>query len=386
MTSPYELSVRAILERLIAFPTVCRTKNVELIDWVEAFLQGLGARCHRVPGREDGRFNLFASIGPDTPDGIVLSAHSDVVPVEGQPWTTDPFVLTERDGKLYGRGSSDMKGFLACMLVAARYAASQSGLRAPLHLAISHDEEIGCVGVHSMLRDLAARGFQARGCVIGEPTGLRAVSGHKGKLAARIVCHGLAAHSANPSRGCNAIGLATEMVKAIESLQEELKETGVQDAQYEVPYSTLQVGLIRGGVALNIVPDQCEVQFEMRLLPGVDPQPLLDRLRAVADRLCAERRHARIEIETLNTYPGLHTSDSASFLHEIMRITGDNAPSRIGFGTEGGLFREYLGMPVVVCGPGSIDRAHKADEFILPEELQHGVRFVEQVVDMLSRS
>ena len=385
MTTPSDLSVREILERLIAFPTVCRTENAELIDWTEAFLRNLGARCHRVPNREAGRFNLFASIGPDTPDGIVLSAHSDVVPVEGQPWTTDPFVLTERDGKLYGRGSSDMKGFVACMLVAARYAASKSELRAPLHLAISHDEEIGCVGVHSMLRDLVTRGFQARGCVIGEPTGLRAVSGHKGKLAARIVCHGLAAHSANPARGCNAIGLATDMVKVIESLQEELKETGNHDDHYEVPFSTMQVGLIRGGVALNIVPDLCEVQFEMRLLPGVDPKPLLDRLRLEADRLCAEQPHARIEIETLNTYPGLHTLDGSAFLHEIMRITGDNAPSRIGFGTEGGLFSEYLDMPVVVCGPGSIDRAHKADEFILPEELQAGVRFVEQIVDMLER-
>ncbi|BCI66239.1 acetylornithine deacetylase [Acetobacter aceti] len=386
MTSPYELPVRDILAKLIAFPTICRTENAELIDWAEGFLRDLGARCHRVSGKEKGRFNLFASIGPDTPDGVVLSAHSDVVPVEGQPWTTDPFVLTERDGKLYGRGSSDMKGFLACMLVAARYAASQSGLRAPLHLAISHDEEIGCVGVHSMLRDLAARGFQARGCVIGEPTGLRAVSGHKGKLAARIVCHGLAAHSANPDRGCNAIGLATDMVKVIEAVQEELKETGARDEHYEVPYSTMQVGLIRGGVALNIVPDQCEVQFEMRLLPGIDPQPLLDRLCVEADRLCSERPHARIEIETLNTYPGLHTPDDSSFLHEIMQITGDNAPSRIGFGTEGGLFSEYLDMPVVVCGPGSIDRAHKADEFILPKELQDGVQFVEQVVDMLVHS
>ncbi|GBQ25785.1 acetylornithine deacetylase ArgE [Acetobacter estunensis NRIC 0472] len=381
----HDLSVREILDRLIAFRTLCRTENAELIDWVETFLRSLGARCHRVPGKEAGQFNLFASIGPDTPDGVVLSAHSDVVPVEGQPWTTDPFVLTERDGKLYGRGSSDMKGFLACMLMAACHAA-RSSLRAPLHLAISHDEEIGCVGVHSLLRDLAANGFQAQGCVIGEPTGLHAVSGHKGKLAARITCHGLAAHSANPSRGCNTIGLATDMVKVIEALQEELKDAGAHDESYEVPFSTLQVGLIRGGVALNIVPDLCEVQFEMRLLPGVSPQPVLDRLRQEADRLCAQHSHARIEIETLNTYPGLHTPDRSPFLHEIMRITGDNAPSRIGFGTEGGLFHDYLDMPVVVCGPGSIDRAHKADEFILPEELNTGVRFVERIIDMLAHS
>nr|WP_194299753.1 acetylornithine deacetylase [Acetobacter conturbans] len=377
------MSARDILARLVAFPTVCRTENAELIDWVEMFLLSLGARCRRVPGEQAGRFNLFASIGPDSPDGIVLSAHSDVVPVEGQPWTTDPFVLTPRDGKLYGRGSSDMKGFLACMLMAARYAAGQTNLRAPLHLAISHDEEIGCVGVHTLLRDLAANGFRAKGCVIGEPTGLRVVSGHKGKLAAQITCHGLAAHSANPSRGCNAILLAADMVKVIESLQEELKNTGAQDESYEVPFSTMQIGLIRGGVALNIVPDLCEVQFEMRLLPGVVAGPWLDRLRQEADHLGAERPHARIEIETLNTYPGLHTPDDAPFLHAIMQLTGDNTPLRIGFGTEGGLFSEYLDMPVVVCGPGSIDRAHKADEFILPEELEAGVQFVERIVDTL---
>jgi acetylornithine deacetylase len=383
MSQNAPLSTRAILEKLIAFPTVCRTENVELIDWIETFLRDLGARCLRVPGEQPGRFNLFASIGPETDDGIVLSGHSDVVPVEGQPWTTDPFALTERDGRLYGRGTSDMKGFLACMLVAARHAAQRQNLRAPLHLAFSYDEEIGCVGVHSLLRDLATQGFKARGCVIGEPTGLHVISGHKGKLAAKVTCHGLAAHSANPARGCNAISLAANMVKTIEALQEELKHSGTVDEHFEVPYSTMQVGLIRGGVALNIVPDLCDVQFEMRLLPGADPQPWLDRLREEATRLCAATPHARIEIETLNAYPGLDTSEDATFLRDIMRITGDNRASRIGFGTEGGLFNDYLNMPVVVCGPGSIDRAHKADEFILPEELDAGEHFVKRIVETL---
>ncbi|MBO1328770.1 acetylornithine deacetylase [Acetobacter suratthaniensis] len=383
MNAPAPLSTRAILEKLIAFPTLCRTENVELIDWIEAFLRNLGARCLRVPGEQTGRFNLFASIGPETDDGIVLSGHSDVVPVEGQPWTTDPFAMTERDGKLYGRGTSDMKGFLACMLTAAHHAAHRTTLRAPLHLAFSHDEEIGCVGVHSMLRDLAAQGFKARGCVIGEPTSLHVISGHKGKLAAKISCHGLAAHSANPDRGCNAISLAADMIKTIEHLQEDLKTNGAADDHFEVPYSTMQVGLIRGGVALNIVPDLCDVQFEMRLLPGADPQPWLDRLQEHATQLCVERPHARIEIETLNAYPGLDTSEEESFLRDIMRITGDNRASRIGFGTEGGLFNEYLNMPVVVCGPGSIDRAHKADEYILPEELDAGECFVKRIVETL---
>lgn len=377
------LSVRDILARLVAFPTICRTENVALIDWAEAFLTSLGARCCRIPGDLPGRFGLLASIGPETGDGVVLSAHSDVVPVEGQPWSTDPFVLTGRNGKLLGRGSSDMKGFIACMLMAARHAVTRPALRRPLHLALSYDEEIGCVGVHSLLRALAADGFEARGCVIGEPTGLRVVSGHKGKLAARIVCHGQAAHSADPDKGCNAILLATEMVKAIEKLQEDLKDSGERDAHYAVPYSTMQVGLIKGGVALNIVPDLCEVQFEMRLLPGADPGPWLDRLGEKARRLCAARPRARIGIETLNTYPGLDTPDDSPFLRDVMGLTGDNAPARIGFGTEGGLFSEYLKIPAVVCGPGSIDRAHKADEFITEEELQAGVRFVERIVDRL---
>ncbi|GCD54362.1 acetylornithine deacetylase [Acetobacter pasteurianus] len=383
MTSMYDLSVQDILSQLVAFPTICRTENQNLIDWVEEFLRACGARCLRVPGEQAGRFNLLASIGPDTPDGIVLSAHSDVVSVEGQPWKTAPFTLTAYDGNLYGRGTSDMKGFLACMLVAARYAAQKTTLRAPLHLAISYDEEIGCVGVHSLLRSLAVHKFQARGCVVGEPTNLHVVSGHKGKLAARIVCHGLAAHSANPARGSNAILLASDMVQAIKFLQDELQNNGAQDENFEVPYNTLQVGLIQGGVALNIVPDLCEVHFEMRLLPGVDPALYIERLKQEGARLCTTYPSARIEIETLNTYPGLNTRDGTPFLQEIMAITGDNAPSYIGFGTEGGLFKEYLDIPVVVCGPGSIDRAHKADEFIRLDELSAGVQFVEKIVEKL---
>ena len=383
MTPPPSAGVEDILARLVGFKTLSRTDNVDLIDWVCAFLEPLGARFLRVPGAEAGRYNLLASIGPDTPGGIVLSGHSDVVPVEGQPWSTDPFCLTEHEGRLYGRGSSDMKGFLACMLVAARHAAALPGLRHPLHLAFSYDEEIGCVGVRSLLDTLQARGFQARGCVIGEPTGLRAVSGHKGKLAGCVTCHGLAAHSANPGLGCNAIGLGAAMVRAVEGLQEEIRQSSGQDPSYEVPYDTMQVGVIRGGVALNIVPDLCEIGFEMRLLPDHDPAPWLDRLQREADALCAGTPHARIALGVTNSYPGLHTQENAPFLQTVMQITGDRTPARIGFGTEGGLFRTMLDLPVVVCGPGSIDRAHKADEYITRAELHDGVAFTRALVAQL---
>ncbi|GBR03413.1 acetylornithine deacetylase [Acetobacter oeni] len=383
MSAEYDMMVEDILGHLIAFPTICERSNEALIDWVESFLLALGARCERVPGAHTGRFNLLASIGPETPDGVILSAHSDVVPVEGQPWTTDPFHLTKHDNRLYGRGTSDMKGFLACMLVAARTAAALPDLKAPLHLVVSCDEEIGCVGVRSLLKELATRKFRARGSIIGEPTGLHVVSGHKGKLAARVICRGLAAHSANPDRGCNAILLAADVIGSIRALQQELLEKGVQDDAYEVPYSTMQVGLIQGGTALNIVPDYCELGFEMRFLPGVDPESWLDRLRQEAARLCDSIEHARVEVEVVNSYPGLHAPDNITFLRNIMQITGDNATGRIGFGTEGGLFSEYLDIPVVICGPGSIDRAHKADEFILDTELAAGVQFVSRVVEGL---
>ncbi|WP_281701084.1 acetylornithine deacetylase [Acetobacter malorum] len=374
------------LASLVGFPSICGTPNGPIIDWIEQRLRQTGARIQRVPGDQTGRSSLFASLGPETPDGIILSAHSDVVPVEGQNWTTDPFILTERDGKLYGRGSSDMKGFLACMLTAAARAKTLP-LKRPLHLAISHDEELGCLGVRSLLTALRTNGLRAYGCVVGEPTSMTVATAHKGKIALEITCHGQAAHSANPFCGINAIVLASKMILDIQNLQNYISQTETHDTRFDVPFSTVQTGLIKGGTALNIVPDLCVFRTEIRLLPGIQPEPYLAWLENAALRITHNQTEGQIAITITNSYPGLTSSTAAtSFLNIGLRYARQNQTTVIDFGTEAGLFERELNIPCLVCGPGSINRAHKADEYITHEELQEGDLFLANILEDLCHS
>jgi acetylornithine deacetylase len=378
----------ATLRHLVGFPSLSRRPNEPIVAWAADYLRGTSARIRIIPGDEPDRISLLASYGPQTPDGIVLSAHCDVVPVEGQPWTSDPFTLREENGRLHARGATDMKGFLAAMLTVGE-AAGRRKLDRPLHLMLSHDEEIGCVGIRSLLRVLAVEGFRAAGCIVGEPTGMRVATGHKGKIAAEAICRGEAAHSANPFLGCNAIGLAAGLVTEIEALQLWLSSQGTRDELYEVPFSTIQVGTIQGGTALNIVPDLCTLAFELRLLPGENGAALLDRLRDAAEQRLRSPRAgghaAAIEISVTNAYPGLAEPDpDAEILALAKAASGSASEIRLGFGTEAGLISEQLEIPTVVCGPGSIDRAHKADEFITRAELDACDRFLGTVLDRLT--
>ncbi len=377
-------STPEILETLVAFKTVSRDENESMIGFMAGRLRAAGGRVRVLPGLLPGKSNLLASFGPEGGEGIVLSGHSDVVPVAGQDWGSDPFALTARGDKLLGRGATDMKGFLACaMALADRLDATR--LSRPLHIAVSHDEEIGCVGVRSMLATLAAEGFRARGAVIGEPTGMRVAVGHKGKFAGCICCRGQAAHSANPGLGCNAVYLAADMVGELRALQDWLMAQGARDAAYEVPYSTVHVGTIHGGTALNIVPEACDVEFEFRLLAGDAPAALLERLRAAADKLAAVQqargRHAAIEIVARNAYPGLETPQDSEFVKLVQDAGAVTPLFKAGFGSEAGLFDETLGLPALVCGPGSIDRAHKPDEFITRDELAGCDMFLDRLVE-----
>lgn len=370
------------LATLIAFPTVSADSNEALIRWSAARIAKAGGRIHIMAGAKPGKFNLLASFGPDTGAGIVLSGHSDVVPVAGQAWSTDPFVLTAKDGKLHGRGSSDMKGFIAAALSAAARA-DKTKLARPLHLAFSYDEEVGCIGVRDLLARLAAEHFQAEGCVIGEPTEQRVALGHKGKLAGCICCFGLPAHSANPALGCNAIVLAADMVHEAETLQNELAAGGPHDAAYPFPSTSVHVGTIKGGSALNIMPEHCEMQFEIRNVAGDEPRALVERLRGRAAAIISQRGKGRIEISINNEYPGLDTQPDNAFAQKILHAARKPA-CKIGFGTEGGLFNQQLHMPVVVCGPGSIDRAHKPDEYVTQDELDACDAFLDRVIAGLS--
>ncbi len=362
----------AWLDRLIAFPTVSRDSNRGLIACVHEYLAGLGARV-RVVGNADGsKANLFASFGPWGDGGVLLSGHTDVVPVDGQVWTHDPFRMTERDGLLFGRGACDMKGFLACMLTAAAQAAARP-LARPLHLSFSYDEEIGCVGVRALLDVLAAEGPRPDLCLIGEPTGMQVATGHKGKISARATCCGVAGHSALAPLACNAIHLASDLVQRLRARQDSIASTGMRDSGYDVPYTTLHVGRIGGGVALNMVPETCTLDFEIRAIAADSAPEILAAIAGDAAALTAEVRHrfpaAGIRIETINAYPGLDTPANSEAFALVRALAEAGGPIKVAFGTEGGLFQAALGMPVLVCGPGHMAQGHVPDEFVSRAQL-----------------
>jgi acetylornithine deacetylase len=274
-----------------------------------------------------------------------------------------------------------MKGFLAAMLTAAERA-DKTKLTRPLHLAFSYDEEIGCVGMRDLLTRLQEEGFKAQGCIIGEPTEMRVITGHKGKIAGCICCRGKAAHSANPSLGCNAIELAGGMLGEMAVLQQELARARRDDA-YPFPHTSLHAGKIAGGVALNIVPDACDIEFEIRYLAGEDTGALLERLRAAGYRLAVASNGGSVEVRVTNEYPGVETPAAAPITQQALAAAGAAETGKIGFGTEAGLFAEALGMQTVICGPGSIDRAHKADEYVTRDELAACDAFLDRMVETL---
>lgn len=376
-----------ILKDLIAFPTVSRSSNLELLAYVERLLAPCGAATKRVTTERD-RANLWITIGPADAPGVVLSGHSDVVPVSGQPWSCDPFTLIEKDGLLYGRGTADMKGFLACALACA-VKAGERRLAAPLHLAISYDEEIGCVGVRSLLDDLRDLRFPPALCWIGEPTSMRLATGHKGKVALRAHCTGRAAHSAFPTSGLNAIHLATDFISSLRELQIDMADRIHQDPDYDIPYSTVHVGLIAGGEALNIVPSRCTIDFEVRNIAEDNIDACIDDIRDRAAAIVRPLRtwypEADVMLEVVNAYPGLNTRHEAA-LRFMSSLTGSNdATTKLAFGTEGGLFSERLGIPTVICGPGSMDQGHKADEYVAKEQLEQCDAMLGRLLERLER-
>ncbi|WP_165681599.1 acetylornithine deacetylase [Metapseudomonas otitidis] len=362
-----------LLERLVAFPTVSRDSNLALIGFIRDYLAGQGVTSELFLNAEGTKANLFATLGPTDRGGVVLSGHTDVVPVDGQAWTRDPFRLSESEGRLYGRGTADMKGFIASVLAAVPAFLAQP-LRLPVHLAFSYDEEVGCLGVRSMLDVLAQRPNRPRLCLIGEPTELRPVLGHKGKLAMRCQVHGAACHSAYAPQGVNAIEYAARLIGHLGEIGEELARPEHHDPRFDPPYSTVQTGLIEGGRALNIVPAECRFDFEVRALPGFDAQQVATRLDRYAQtelvpRMQAVQPGTGIRFEPLGSYPGLATDAASEAAELVALISGSRDFGTVAFGTEGGLFHE-AGIPTVVCGPGSMDQGHKPDEFVTLAQLE----------------
>lgn len=367
-----ELSSRALLERLISFATVSRDSNLELIGFVQQYLADFGVQSELFHNADRTKANLFATIGPCDRGGIVLSGHTDVVPVDAQAWTVDPFRLAEKDGRLYGRGAADMKGYLASVLAAVPVFVKRK-LELPVHLAFSYDEEVGCLGVRSMLAELGKRVHKPRLCLIGEPTGLKPVLGHKGKLAMRCHVKGAACHSAYAPYGVNAIQYAARLINRLEEIGDELAQPEHHDARFDPPFSTVQTGVIKGGRALNIIPAECEFDFEVRALPGFDANTVADKLQTWAEAELLPKMHAvqpdtGIRLQALNDYPGLATSSDSDAARLLALLSGSNESGTVAFGTEGGLFTR-AGIPTVVCGPGSMDQGHKPDEFVTVEQM-----------------
>lgn len=380
-------STRDILETLIGFDTTSRNSNLELIHWVADYLDSHGIACELTHDDDGQKANLFATVGPADMRGICLSGHTDVVPVDGQDWSTAPFKIDERDGKLYARGTSDMKSFIAASLAAVPDMLA-ANLVTPIHLAFSFDEEIGCLGVRRLIAALDKAPVRPKGCIIGEPTNMKVVNGHKGKLSCECRVIGLESHSAYTNKGVNAIEAAAEVIGHLAGMGRKFRDEGPHDDTYDPPYTTVQTGVINGGTALNIVPGECVFEFEFRNLPGQDAQPYYEELQAFADTevlpgMKAVDGMAGFVWRETSAYPGLAGSEDSEVVQLAKALTGDNAPTTVSFGTEGGLF-EQAGIPAVVCGPGSILQAHKPDEYIELSQIAKCEDFIARLIDRLS--
>jgi acetylornithine deacetylase len=356
-----------MIDRLIGFDTTSAKSNLALIDFAQDYLEGQGARCRRILNEDGSKANLFASIGPEVPGGVVLSGHSDVVPVEGQPWDSDPFRVVERDGRLYGRGTADMKSFLATALALVPEFQAQP-LSRPVHIAFSYDEEVGCTGVGSMIGDISKHLPAPDMVIVGEPTDMRIVNGHKGCYLFETRLKGQAAHSSQPHRGGNAILAAGRLIAFLAELAAEKRQTAPPDSPFDPPYTTFNLGQIEGGKAINIIAQDCSFTWEFRPIPGEDTEAIVAAFEAYAQDvvLPALREFAPgagITTERLATVLPLAPEAEGAAESLVRRLSGVNDRGVVSFGTEGGLF-QAAGLSTVVFGPGSIDQAHKPNEFI----------------------
>ncbi len=378
--------IRPILSALLSFDTVSAKPNMALMHYARDLLAERGIKASLIPDPSGGKANLYATIGPPDRGGVMLSGHTDVVPVEGQAWTMPPFAMTEAEGRFYGRGAADMKGFVACA-IAVMLEAAERPLKVPLHLALSHDEEVGCMGVRSLIDVLAQAPVKPRFCIVGEPTGMQVATGHKGKIALRATCTGREGHSALAPMALNALHLATDFLNEVRGLQSRIAVTGLRDGDYDVPYTTLHVGKMQGGVQVNIVPNMAVLDFEIRSLSGEDTDALIARLHAAADRITAPLRkdfpEADIRVERLWDYPGLGTPPDAEVVRFVKGLSGANGTIKVAFGTEGGLFDQRLGIPTVICGPGSMAQGHKPDEYVSVEQIGRCQTMLAGLVDRL---
>jgi len=375
-----------LLERLIGYDTTSTTSNLELIDFIRNYLDDYSIKSLLIYNDDKSRANLYATIGPDDVGGVMLSGHTDVVPTSGQNWSSDPYQMKTADEALFGRGTCDMKGFIACVLAGVPQMVTQK-LITPVHLAFSYDEEIGCVGVKKLIDAMSSFEVKPKIGLIGEPTDMAMVLGHKGKAAFRVEVIGSSCHSAYISSGVNAVEYAADLISFIRKMNIEVQQRKLLDDAYSVPHSTFHVGNISGGTALNIVPKQCQFEFEIRNLPQDKLDDLIHEVKHYASDVLLVDMKQRFEdsditFSPISHYPGLNTARDSNVIAYTQSINpinrfGDN----VSFGTEAGLFDQQLDINSVVCGPGSIDQAHKPDEFVSRQQLLYCDQMVENLVN-----
>ena len=372
-----------MLRRLVAFDTTSRESNLPLIEFVEAYLDSHGVSHFRVDYEAGRKTNLYATIGPDVEGGIVFSGHTDVVPVDGQVWASAPFTLTERAGKLFGRGTCDMKGFIAVALALVPEFKAMK-LTRPIHLALSCDEEVGCKGVRPLVAHMRDHLKRPRAAFIGEPTDMKVVNGHKSAVTFLTEVKGHEAHSSLTHQGVNAIMMAAEVIGEISALRKEFIAAGDPTGRFDPPYSTIHVGVINGGTAKNIVPRACDFQWETRLLPGADPEFVSKRIDALRLRLEPEMKAIApdVGIATFKTneVPGLRPEENSPAEMMALQATGGNATHAVSYCTEAGLF-QAIGIPAVICGPGNIEQAHKPDEYVSIAQLELCEKFLTRLAE-----
>ncbi|MDB3953616.1 acetylornithine deacetylase [Alphaproteobacteria bacterium] len=381
------MSTTDIIHKLIAFDTTSRESNLDLIHFIQEYLGDLGVASKLVHDDAKQKANLYATLGPLDRAGIMLSGHTDVVPVDGQDWDSNPFDIMEKDARLYGRGTCDMKSFIA---IALAYAPKflERGLQTPIHLAFSYDEEIGCIGVRRLIEVMNGMEIKPKLCIVGEPTNMRVIIAHKGKTSYRCTVRGFEAHSSLAPHGVNAIEFAAELIAHMKLMARRIAKDGPFDPLFDVPHTTLHTGIVEGGTALNIVPKECYFEFEIRYLPDQKAETYLDEIETfIRDELEPEMKSisnsAGFEISIKSAMPGLNMDPGDDAVNFVKALAGQNDHAKVAFGTEAGLFQQRAGVPTVVCGPGSVNQAHKPNEFIEKSQIVKCEAFMDRLVEQV---
>ncbi|MBX3493211.1 MAG: acetylornithine deacetylase [Parvibaculum sp.] len=388
MPAPMRLSPREMIETLVSFDTTSHLSNLALVEFVENYLASHGIAAQRVTNEDGTKANLFATLGPaNAAGGVVLSGHTDVVPVEGQDWSSDPFTVVEREGKLFGRGTSDMKSFIAVALAFVPEFL-KDGPQIPVHFALSYDEEVGCLGVRPMIDGIIRGMPRPQIVIVGEPSSMKVVNAHKSIQSYSTTVTGFESHSSATDKGVNAVMYAAELIGFLSQMAEEMRRRGDASGRFQPPYTTVNVGPIRGGTALNIIPKTCSFLWEYRALPDLDPEEIITRFNAhveenVLPRMRAVHPGARIETKVRAQAPGLAPEEGSAGETLVLKLAQCNAAEAVSYGTEAGLF-QLADIPTVVCGPGDIAQAHKPDEFVALSQIADCERFMRRLADYVS--